>query len=856
MSTKSPTSPSRDTSRTWSWLSLLVGRLNFLLVVVTIGVIAWLAQPLFKAATKPEPPVMPSTMETVDWHDPDSSKYCLACHEQVGRAAGGQAVRRGHSQNVVLSEAQIAAVREMGTVVGPGNTLICMSCHKLGLPGETQFMLADTLEDSALCQHCHEGHYARGTPHDLRVSAPDETNRFGQTVAEFGPCSACHLAHSFAREIVRSELDPEGYCISCHSETHVAEGHARAVMEHPESRCRECHDPHETGHGDFLTAEVDDLCVRCHDGFGGGRARGMHPVGEMSMAVPAVLREAGAATLGHEQELTCVICHDTHEAPYQPLLRMTPQSNQLCMVCHEDKLLAQTHDGVLPRHGQQPKMSAEQQAVVGGWGNPVGPEGELLCVSCHGVHSAVPDTPMLSFQPKYSETCSACHPQHEGVVGSPHDLRINHPDERNAAGLLPTEAGVCSACHMAHQFPQERVSTAGDPGGQCIACHREGACGQNKLTGGADHPNTICIDCHDPHVRTYGSFLKAPAEQLCLQCHGEMETLIGGPHDPGTKSARWPAEAVAAGGPCLACHVPHGGAANDLFRFGSAVDVGNHDTVCTTCHADAAWDADSPIAAIHPQKIAEVHADVNLALVPTDVHGDKRLGCRTCHDPHGGAIPVHLARVAAEEETTDLCLTCHTDKQLIRFTGHSPQSLADAGYTNDSCKPCHAMHAERDDTYGQLLSPRFLMEVCEVEPDAAGGCVPCQACHTATGHAPTRTFDEHPQVVTMNAFAADDAGYLPLFGPDGHVDPRGQITCRTCHISHGRSDLLALLAQEATLSENEQHAVKAQLRPFEMPNVCSTCHGDGARVLFLHFHEPTRRPAPTRARPGAVQPGR
>jgi hypothetical protein len=69
-----------------------------------------------------------------------------------------------------------------------------------------------------LCQRCHPGHYAQGTPHDLRQSAPQEQNRLGQTVAQGGPCSACHLSHRYAREIIPSPLDPDGYCITCHRE--------------------------------------------------------------------------------------------------------------------------------------------------------------------------------------------------------------------------------------------------------------------------------------------------------------------------------------------------------------------------------------------------------------------------------------------------------------------------------------------------------------------------------------------------------------------------------------------------------------------------------------------------------------
>ena len=176
-------------------------------------------------------------MADVDWTSPRSSVYCLGCHWNVGAATAVLDVQRGHSHNVALNETQLGAVRDLGTTVGPGNTLICMSCHTLAATGRP-FMLADTLEDSQLCRRCHPGHYARNTPHDLRRSAPDEKNHRGQTAAEGGPCSACHLAHSYARTIIPSPLDPDGYCITCHQAFGVAADRAPTqIMQHPESHC-------------------------------------------------------------------------------------------------------------------------------------------------------------------------------------------------------------------------------------------------------------------------------------------------------------------------------------------------------------------------------------------------------------------------------------------------------------------------------------------------------------------------------------------------------------------------------------------------------------------------------------------
>ena len=826
-------------SSVWRTLSAIFTAINVLAVALILIALGYAIVPFVRAVSKPKPVEMPKAMVEVDWHAPESSEFCLACHRQLSPAVAGLDVERGHSHNVPLNDAQIQAVHAMGTVVGPGSTLVCMSCHKLGQQNSPA-MLADTLQGSRLCQQCHPGHYAQGTPHDLRVSAPDTTNRLNQTVAQGGPCSACHLSHSYARPIESSPLDPEGYCLPCHSKYGVAGGHARTTMDHPESRCRECHDPHDAANGEFLSEPIETLCLKCHEEYGGGVAGGTHPLGSMEKPVPQELIDAGANTMGNPMELTCVVCHDTHEAEHRSLLHLTPDANRLCLACHEEKLLSQSHAGVLPKHGQQPILNEQQRAVVASWGNPVGPNGELLCISCHRVHDAMPNTELLTFVPQYGDTCVACHPAEQTVFGTVHDLCTNFPDLPNTAGMTPIKAGACSACHLSHGFPRERAISDADPGGQCNTCHQPDSCAADKLAGEPSHPDTACIDCHDPHTRTTQNFLRSDETTLCVSCHADVATLNGGPHDITLKPSAWPADTLTTTGKCLPCHRPHGGDGPGLFRKVPTIPSNSADDNCLACHPNEGWDKNSTLAAIHPIELsADQHPASSLLIRTTD--GVERIGCRTCHNPHGGAHPKNLARVAPDEPSEALCLSCHVEKDLIRLTGHSLISLQKAGFEIDSCKPCHAMHATSEGAWGELLSPRFLMDQCVSAGTDIGACVPCEACHRPDGPAPVRAVASHPEVLTMNVFQPEDAGYLPLFDKAGHVDPQGQITCRTCHVSHGRLDLLQRLEDRESLDDTERHQLKTQIRPFVPSNLCTTCHGDDARKLFLYFHDPERR---------------
>lgn len=816
--------------------------LHVLLVAAVLVVLASLAVPYLRAAAEPEPPRTPTSMEEVDWSSPDSSRYCLACHREVGVAMAGLDVKQGHPQNVKLNDVQLAAVAELGTVPGPGGTLICMSCHRFGATGP--HMLADTLVDGRLCEHCHPGHYARHTPHDLRESAPLEQNRAGQTVLDGGPCSACHLSHRYARDFEPTLLDPDGRCVTCHAEHRVAAQHARQAMDHPDSRCLECHDPHDMTHGEFLKQPMPDLCVTCHVGYADGSARGMHPLAPVAGEWPAALVAAGAPQPA-DYTLDCATCHAAHAGRFPDLLRFAPDTNELCLACHAERLTADNH-GRLPGHGQSPTLDEAQRAAVESWGGRVGKSGELLCVSCHRVHGGNSAARLLAFEQRPADTCIACHSDYTAVAGTTHDLRISRPQHVNVLGQAALAAGECGACHLAHRPAQTPAPSAGDARGQCLACHQAEGCAADRLAGTPDHPGTTCRDCHDPHRSGAGAFLVRPERELCSGCHAEQARLADGPHDVANARERWPAAAAEVGELCLTCHVAHGGADADLLRLRERSAPNEHDGACLACHASAAWHAASDIASLHPRQVSPDHAKVNVALIPADQAGNRLVGCQTCHNPHGPALPGYLARVAPGESTASLCLHCHVEKEYIRYTGHSTDNLRRFGFDADSCRPCHAMHANPEATWGQMLSPRFLMEVCDVEGNENTGCVPCLACHHVGGPAPIREVASHPEMIMLNVTPTDAPGYLPLFNIEGHIDPQGHVVCRTCHLSHGRLDLVKRLAANLALTPEEQRALNVQVRSFLPPNVCTDCHGPDARNKFLYFHDAARRAAENR----------
>ena len=227
----------------------------------------------------------------------------------------------------------------------------------------------------------------------------------------------------------------------------------------------------------------------------------MHPLGAMKYDVPKTLVEAGAQTFGKPRELTCVVCHSTHSSTHKPLLILPADTNQLCLSCHDKDLAAKAAGGAMCKHGQSPKLTAEQRAVVEGRGGRVGADGELLCVSCHKVHKAEPDSTLQVFRPTVRGRLQRLPPGQDGRGG--HRARpAPQPARREEHHRRDARDG--RRCAVPATRPTARPARPrrplADVSGHCTTCHQEtGLRRRARLAGNAGHPDSKCTACHDPH---------------------------------------------------------------------------------------------------------------------------------------------------------------------------------------------------------------------------------------------------------------------------------------------------------------------------------------------------------------------
>ncbi len=647
--------------------------------------------------------------------------------------------------------------------------------------------------------------------------------------------------------------------------------------------CRTCHSAHGpgAGQGDMSAAvllrvpnQASELCISCHADKTRGPAFGTHPTGGMPWPVPQTLVDAGAKLGPNPRELTCQVCHTPHGAREEHLLVKGTGSNELCIACHEQMRPGMFREGGPREHPLSPPVNEEQAAAVAALGTKLSPDGKLVCLSCHKLHHGKGERFMLADELTDGQMCLQCHSQRREMLDSPHDLRRNLPHERNRLGMSVQDGGPCSACHLFHRLAREPLPTPADPRGVCMTCHQAGRCAERAALGDVNHPSQRCTDCHDPHNARVGKFLREPAEALCVRCHADQAQFAGGPHDPAAGGEAW--SPVPHGRGCLACHRPHGDATTGLFRVAPLAGMDRRDGACLACHADSAWHASSAVAALHPrgERVAEGAAEPN--------SGDYVL-CRTCHDPHAGAGSASpLLRASAHAGGATLCIDCHPSAEHILLTAHAPDQLSKRGYTAAACGPCHTVHGHPGEVGPSLLAavvrgptedaPRASVFETPAAHGAPGTVVPaseaappghvstadalCVQCHREGGAATNPGAASHPDVPMFSfdhrevrgdgsaepaGLARDalrieptDAG-LMLYAFDGRPDALGRITCRTCHLSHGREPPAGATANQVGL--------RLQLRPFEGPNLCTSCHGADGLRRFLYFHDAARRGA-------------
>jgi predicted CXXCH cytochrome family protein len=657
-----------------------------------------------------------------------SGQLCVACHEKLRPMEWKADAPREHPQNPPLKTAgQRRAIADMGTRLGPGETLTCFSCHRMHSAKTEKYMLAETLEESRLCVRCHEDRKAvMATSHDLRTNRPAEKNRLGQTAGESGPCGACHSFHRYAREPDPGRGDPSGRCATCHP----AGGRAGLGLAHPVEvaaakvpagaglkllpdgrgagtasfACGTCHDPHLGGAvAKFLRVPKDAMCASCH------AERAATLSGKHDFAARPELKNGRGQTAGEAGK--CGFCHAVHAEADRVMWVGTKDApsdaDGLCTQCHREGGLA----GKMARSvSAQPTGPKVRPTTRGGAGLPlfndsgsVAADGFVACASCHDPHAdSGTRAGMLRVAGATSGLCAKCHAANAAMAGGPHDAR----GKKGFPVDGPTE-DLCTSCHRPHGEDAGKQGFAFSPvagmaraDGACGACHAKQAWGGEGpvVPGRSMHPTAVpakhageaaglpllagrggewsmgCKTCHDPHAISGTPKLARvkPGETVaavCVRCHDQATPLPRGMHAADALAARKGPVTMACG-PCHATHAVERSERTLMWvAQAKGWDTSDADQRCLSCH-----DANPP-----GRRIIVKHPSEPLATLPWSTTQPSKpvaaeIRCSTCHVTHGEPSAHAVADLGARREARPM-LRPDVDRQCAYCPGQAAPAL-------------------------------------------------------------------------------------------------------------------------------------------------------------------------------------
>jgi hypothetical protein len=322
--------------------------------------------------------------------------------------------------------------------LGKNNSMQCATCHTPhGVPSgagtdDTIFMRTSN-KNSAMCLSCHTEKLAVAeSKHNLLYSATEERNLEGHTVAQTGPCSACHLQHAPARNLSSNGNISNQRCFSCHSEGNVAAKARLVKNQHPldityiskendlslplfnsigirEERgvltCSTCHNPHQWNpksnrgeirkdiKGDrtnsFLRKPAPAICVECHR----DKASVERTEHDLTITAPHSKNVVGQEP---DRAGVCGVCHLVHNSENEIVLwaqGFGPGNNlmeRMCNYCHSREGSAKNKIPSVYFHPREKTITNAGKKQFfplyhAGNGKPV-TMGNISCPSCHNAH--------------------------------------------------------------------------------------------------------------------------------------------------------------------------------------------------------------------------------------------------------------------------------------------------------------------------------------------------------------------------------------------------------------------------------------------------------------------------------------
>jgi len=618
----------------------------------------------------------------------ENSNMCRACHSD--HATG---IKEGNHPILDRITNFPKVLTEAGAKIGPGNKMICESCHRQhGAPGKKLLVIKNT-KSAQLCVSCHRSKRSMvKTKHDLSIMQPNAKNDKGQTVSESGLCSACHIPHgakgpALASRLLEPGTSPVlGTCLACHKTDGIAK---KKIIGQK--------------HSHPLNVSVKNVGISIKNKSKNWLSSRKNKNAKRKLVALPLFDKQGNRT---EQAdlIACGTCHDPHN--------WTPLKSKVTKKSKKDP---RTYSGT----GNNSFLRIAQGS------------NSNLCINCHVDKAAVIPT------------------RH-----NPNAFKGEQAKLMKRSGKKRLESGICGTCHKAHNAfgpglwgrKQGKGNSAIEK--LCNDCHKSPGSAQDMLIGEYSHPvgkkmdtnvtigkmprfdnngnrvktggNIDCSTCHDPHqwdptninsvaganLKVEGnvnnSFLRLRADKksgLCLKCHKTQSRVAGTDHDlsitaPYSKNSL--GQTVSQSGICGTCHAVHNSKSSSSL-WGREVGPGEDPAakVCFSCHAKGGIAKSKVIPnklASHPRDIAVWSGVIrkaaglsNDAGMPVfDDKGNRakvgNITCPSCHNPHlwsakkGSRSPgkniegdSSSSFLLLNSSANNVCADCHGLDALFRY---------------------------------------------------------------------------------------------------------------------------------------------------------------------------------------------
>ncbi len=717
-------------------------------------------------------------------------------------------------------------------------------------------------------------------------------------------CAVCHYEWSqpfiaenkgtlIAPFPTTKEVSSERMCFSCHDgsvgdsrsllwspdgENHKTGTKLKEGMKPPailpladaQITCMTCHTAHGTGDpatkdvqtGLFLRMDNADsqLCKSCHNEMSG---KFSHPLRELNAEQKSTF-VPGSVKLAENGKVSCDSCHQTHGARNLHLLRQSGEGMQLCRNCHVRQFpqdmktddIAMAHLVMLQVDDMEIKEAIVRMSAR------LGPDGELICFTCHSIHKAQ-GTNLLVEDNTESRFCRNCHGDYDNILKSTHNME-KQKQYLNDQGKTAADLGVCSTCHGSHRW-QERMpvitATPRRPAPDtmtlmCLSCHNPAGVASRKpirwdmynhylgdvdkdrlaiesdpqLAGLPDsakkflsryfadrRPRTMatestitCMTCHDIHSDGK-MFVREEVQtgKLCTDCHEKQKNIENTLHGSEKLTKN-----------CMSCHYVHNAPDERLLISG------NRSEGCYACHNDNS--TETPPATMREKMPKELVVHENshpvdietktLFRAPMKPNTKGMLTCTSCHNPHEGQdknAPLKRNFLRGSEtgmKRDDFCTACHDANKAVLGSAHAPdpQKTVIAGKRTgraaETCDLCHKVH--------NASTKRWIFNISGSYQNANDYCV---ICHNPEGQAEDKPIDlmsghmigkldKTPKVVK----------YITYSGGTYSIE------CRNCHDPHINGPVRGT---EGTFTSSF-------LRKFDTGfNICLGCHDDKDSIL-------------------------